>query len=143
MENLGPTAPLPPGGPSSQPPHAGSGQLSGPGSPTAEERNFAVLAHLGAFAICLFPLGHVLAPLLVWLFRRQSPFTERHAREALNFQLSVTGYALVSALLAFFLIGFFLLAALIVFDVACAVAAARRASLGEDYEYPLSIRLIS
>jgi uncharacterized Tic20 family protein len=110
---------------------------------SAEERNFAVLAHLGAFAVCLFPLGHVLAPLLVWLFRRDSAFTERHAREALNFQLSITGYALVATVLALVFVGFLLLAALAVFDVICAITAARRASAGEDYEYPFSVRLIS
>jgi uncharacterized protein len=121
-------------------PDAPRGALAAPGS---EERNFAVLAHLGAFAICLFPLGHILAPLLVWLFKREgSAFIEEHAREALNFQISVTMYGVVATVLTFVLIGFLILPAVVLFDVGFAIGAAMRASRGERQHYPLTVRLI-
>jgi uncharacterized Tic20 family protein len=122
----------------SQPPAAA-------GAPSREEKNFAVLAHLGAFAIALFPpLGHIAAPLLIWLLKGpSSPFIEEHAREALNFQISVTLYAIASGLLVFVLVGALVLPVLILFDAVCALLAATHARRGERYPYPLSIRLIS
>jgi uncharacterized Tic20 family protein len=89
-------------------------------------------------------MGHILAPLLVWLFKGpSSPFIEESAREALNFQISVTLYAIGAAALVFVAIGALILPALIVFDAVCALVAALRAQRGERYRYPLTLRLIS
>ncbi len=69
-----------------------------PGFPSNAERNWAVFCHLGGFAFYLlgFALGHILVPLALWLIKRdQSAFIEEHGREALNFQISVTLYAIV------------------------------------------------
>ena len=116
-----------------------------PTAPSREERNFAVLAHLGAFAIALVPMmGHIVAPLLVWIFKGpSSTFIEENAREALNFQISMTIYAIAAGLLVFVVIGALILPALIVFDAVCALIAALSAQRGERYRYPLTLRLLS
>jgi hypothetical protein len=111
---------------------------------TSEERNFSVAAHLGAFAFFLFPLGNIVAPLLLWLFkRRDSRFIEQHALEALNFQISMTLYGLAASLLILIVIGFALLAVLTAIDLGLAIFAALHASRGELYRYPFTLRLIS
>ncbi|MDP8960135.1 MAG: DUF4870 domain-containing protein [Actinomycetota bacterium] len=84
-----------------------------------------------------------LGPLVVWLVKREDhPFVEMHAREALNFNLSVLLYFIVGVVLAFVLIGFLLLAALAVIWLVFTIIAAVRASNGEPYRYPLTIRLV-
>jgi uncharacterized Tic20 family protein len=116
-----------------------------PGFPTTSERNWAVFCHLGGFAVYLLPFafGHVLVPLVIWLVKRnESPFVDENGREALNFQISVTIYTIGAAILAFVLVGFALLAVLAVYQFVFMVIASVRASQGEVYRYPLTLRLI-
>jgi len=63
---------------------------SGP-APTESERTWGMLAHLSALAGLVVPLvGIVLGPLAVWLVKREeSEFVAGHAKEALNFNISV------------------------------------------------------
>ncbi len=111
-----------------------------PGLPD-EVRSWALAAHLSAFLGAWVALAF-LGPLVVWLVKRnEHPFVEVHAREALNF-LSVLLYFIVGVVLAFVLIGFLLLAALGVIWLVFTIIAAVRASNGEPYRYPLTIRLV-
>jgi hypothetical protein len=114
------------------------------GNASPEEANWAVAAHLLSFAGYVLPLLNVAGPAAVWLAKRdESPFVELHAREALNFQISITLYLVVASALMFVLIGFVLVPILVLLDVVAIVVAALRASRGEFYAYPLSLRLIS
>lgn len=100
--------------------------------------------HLGAFAGLLVPFGHLLAPLVVWLLKRnESDFVADHGRESLNFQISVSLYGIVAGLLTLVLIGYLLLGLLVIFDFVAVVIAAVRASNGEPFRYPFTLRLIS
>ena len=108
------------------------------------ERNWAVAAHLSSLSLYLgIPFGDLLGPLIIWLVKKDEPFTEAHAKESLNFQISLLVYAAVSFLLLFFLIGFLLLPAIIVLHVVLVIVAAIKASEGKPYRYPLTIRFIS
>jgi len=116
-----------------------------PGFPSTSERNWAVFCHLGGFAVYLLPfaLGNVVVPLVLWMMKRHdSAFVDGHGREALNFQISVTLYGIAIGLLAWVLIGFLLIVPLAVFQFVLMVIASVRASQGEPYRYPLTIRLI-
>jgi hypothetical protein len=116
-----------------------------PGFPSTTERNWAVACHLGGFALYMLPFafGHVLVPLAIWLLKRnESPFIDANGREALNFQISVTLYGIVAAVLAFVLVGFLLLAGIAAFQFVLMVIASVHASQGDVYRYPLTIRLI-
>ena len=116
-----------------------------PGFPSNEERNWAVFAHLGGFALYLlgFALGHILIPLVIWLLKREeSEFIGRNALEALNFQISVTLYSIVVGALCFVLIGFVLIPVLMGFHIVFMIIAAMKASQGETYRYPWTIRLL-
>jgi uncharacterized Tic20 family protein len=121
------------------------GETLPPGFPQTWERNWGVFCHLGGFAAYVLPgIANILVPLVLWLMRRnESAYVDHHGREAVNFQISVTIYAIVSAVLAWLLIGFLLLAALAVFQFVLMVVASVRASQGELYRYPLTLRLIS
>jgi uncharacterized Tic20 family protein len=109
-----------------------------------DEANWAVVAVLLAFSGFVFPFANIAGPLAVWLLKRdESDFVEAHARETLNFQISITIYLAVSGMLIYLLIGILLVPLVVLFDVVATIVAALRASRGELYEYPLCLRLIS
>ncbi|QJY50445.1 DUF4870 domain-containing protein [Pseudonocardia broussonetiae] len=108
----------------------------------SEDRNWAVGAHIGSFVAAYVALG-LIAPLIVLLARGgQSPFVRRQAIESLNFQINALVIIAIGWLLAIVLIGFAILAVYGVFYVIVVVMATIKASQGEDFRYPLTIRLI-
>jgi uncharacterized protein len=113
-------------------------------APSALERNWAVAAHVSGFvAAFFFGVGAVLAPLIIWLVKKDElPFVADQAREALNFQITVLLIGLVCWLLVFVLIGIPLLAVLFLFDLIFCILAAIKASEGVAYRYPFTLRLI-
>ena len=113
-------------------------------TPTENERTWGMLAHLSALVGLVFPLvGNILGPLLVWLTKRdQSAFIATHAKEALNFNITVTLAGVVCGFLALIFIGFLLGTALFIAWLVMTLVAAIRASEGVVYHYPLSLRLI-
>jgi uncharacterized Tic20 family protein len=135
-----PPPPPPPGGA----PQAAYAYSSAPAASQAEERNWAMAAHLSAFSGVLIPFGSILAPLVIWLVKKDTmPFVAEHAREALNFNITVALIGLVCALLTFVLIGFLLLPALLIAWVVLTVMAGVAASKGERYRYPFTLRLVN
>jgi len=113
-------------------------------APTENERTWGMLAHLSAFAGLIMPLaGIVLGPLVVWLTRRDdSPFVAAHAKEALNFNISVLLGALVCVVLTLMFVGILLGLALFIAWLVLTLIAAIKASEGETYRYPFSLRLL-
>jgi len=101
-----------------------------------EDRTMAMICHL---------LGLVgfLGPLIIWLIKKdESPVVNQHGKEALNFQLSILIYSMVAGLLTVILIGMVLLPAIGIFGLVMVIVAAVKANKGEDFKYPLCIRLI-
>lgn len=117
--------------------------------PGPTEKNWAVAAHLASVAGWVgIPFGHILAPLIVWLVKKdESEFVRGQAIESLNFQISMTIYAVLAGILALTVIGIVVaipaLIAIVVGDIIFTVLGALRVSEGEAYRYPLTIRLLS
>jgi uncharacterized Tic20 family protein len=110
-----------------------------PLAPKGGDKIWSMLSHLSA----LLGVGFVL-PLVVYLaMRHESEYVAAHAREALNFHISVLIYVLCCIPLVFILIGFPLLIALGLGSLAFAIIATIRASNGLCYRYPLTLRLVS
>jgi uncharacterized Tic20 family protein len=108
-----------------------------------EERTYALFCHLGALSGFVVPFGNIIVPLILWITKKgESPFIDAHGKEALNFQISMLIYSFVCLLLVLVIIGIFLLAALWLFNLVIVIIAAIRASDGEQYRYPLSIRFV-
>lgn len=104
----------------------------------SDSRGWAAAAHLGPFLIGFF------APLVVWLIKKDDDaFVEYHSREALNFQISLMIYFLVSVVLVLLIIGIVLLIVGGIFAFVVMIIAGVKAANGEFYRYPLSIRFIS
>lgn len=103
----------------------------------SDQRMWAMLGHLGGILI-----GFI-APLIVMLvYGERSPFVRRHAVEALNFQITVAiGFA-AAFVLMFVLIGFLLLPVVWIGSIVFSIVGGLAANRGEEYRYPVSIRLV-
>ena len=132
------------------------------------ERQWAAGAHVAALVLALLTswtagFAGMLAAGLVWLLKRdESPFIAAHAREAFNFNLSMFLYACAVCLVGALLVGATVLTlglglvltlpaglvllvavgAIAVMWLVCGIVAAVRAWNGEDYRYPLTLRLL-
>ena len=114
----------------------------------SEERTWAMVAHIGVFVAAWFAMGF-LCPLVVWLvYRQRSDFVRRHALESLNLQLSLLIYTAIAVVLILitFGLGVLIIIPLIIIGAVAAVVfivlATMAASSGNEYRYPLTIRLV-
>src|SRR6187397_1630025 len=109
-----------------------------PLAPRGSDKIWSMLSHLSA----LLGVGFVL-PLVVYLaMRHESESVAANAREALNFHLSVLIYILCCLPLVFILIGIPLLLVIGLGSMVLAIIATVKASNGECYRYPLTLRLV-
>ena len=75
--------------------------------------------------------------------RKESDYVAANAREALNFHITVLIYGLCCIPLVFILIGIPLLIVLGLGSLVLAIIATIKASDGQCYRYPLTLRLLS
>lgn len=102
-----------------------------------------MFCHLASLAGYVVPFGNIFGPLVLWLMKRETmPFVNGEGRESVNFQISMTIYMLVAAILCFFCIGVPILIGLMIFDIVVVVLACVESSKGSAYKYPLCIRFI-
>jgi uncharacterized Tic20 family protein len=121
----------------------GANEAAGAGMVDPQVRNTAVAAHLSTFAGLVVPFGSVIGPLAVWLTRRdRDPFIDQAGREALNFGISIAVYGLVVLVASLMLVGIPLLIVGVIAWVVLASLAAAKASQGQTYRYPLTMRLV-
>ncbi len=112
-----------------------------------QDNLWTVACHLAAFLGVLgaakIPFGNVLGPLIVWLLKKNDmPEVDEHGKESLNFQISITIYMLVAIPFVFVLVGIPIIILLAIADIVLVIIAAIKASNGEKYKYPYTIRLI-
>ncbi len=123
----------------------------GTASPS-QARDIVVWTHLSAL-VGLLGVPSPLGPLVVWLAKRDShPFIDAQGKEALNFNLSALLYIVVlfvfGFIFTFLTLGFGLLLLVPAFIAAMAawvvlvIVAAVKASKGELFRYPLTIRFV-
>jgi len=103
----------------------------------SDDKTMAILAHLGGIFFGL------LAPLIIWLIKKdESPYVDQQAKEALNFQIFMAICMVASLILMIVLIGFVLIFIVGIVDLIFCIVAAVKTSNGENYRYPVNLRLI-
>ena len=122
-------------------------------SPSLSDRQWAAGVHVAALLAAMMTslwagVAGAIAALIVWmLVRDKSAFASEHAKEALNFNLSMFIYAAIAVLLVVFTLGIGLIVALPMWLVlalawiVCTLLAAFKAYDGQPYRYPITIRL--
>lgn len=125
------------------------------GMPSAEERQWALFAHLSILLGGLittgwaFSTGSFIGPLVIWLVKKDTmPFVADQAKEALNFAITLTIACFVLLMLTILSLG---IGALITIPVlmfigiaalVLVIIAAVKANEGVAYRYPATLRLI-
>ena len=125
------------------------------GAVSAEERQWAMFAHLSALiggivtAGWAGSLGCFVGPLVIWMMKKDTmPFVDDQAKEALNFNISVAIVFFVLFVLTLVTLG---IGALLTVPVMILVGigwlvltiiAGMKANQGERYRYPLTLRLV-
>jgi uncharacterized Tic20 family protein len=105
-----------------------------PYRPTDDERTLAIITHVLGIFFWIIP------PLIIYLWKKDdSPYIAAHAKEALNFQISI---ALLAILLFITLIGIIFLWVPAIIDTVFCIIAALKASENKIYRYPLTLRLV-
>lgn len=128
----------PPAGAYNAPPAPGYGAPLQPQLTDAEQRQWAMFAHIGGII-----LGFI-APLVIWLiYKDRGRFVEEQSKEALNFQITLVIAAIAIGIISLVTLGLgsFLYLAFIV-AVVFMIMAAVAVNRGEAYRYPVNIRLV-
>ena len=125
------------------------------GAPSAEERQWAMFAHLSALLGALLTgvwgggWGCFIGPLVIWLVKKDTmPFVNDQGKEALNFNITVAIAFVVLFLLSVMTFGIGLIIAIplwIIIGISWLVftiIAAIKANEGVLYRYPFTLRLI-
>ena len=106
---------------------------------TSNDKLWNVLCHLSAF----LGVGLIL-PLIVYLVTKDDKASTipEHAKETLNFHISLLIYFIIGGILTVVVIGVFILFLVAIAGVVLAIIGAIKASNGVVYRYPLTIRLV-
>jgi hypothetical protein len=106
-------------------------------TPTSDEKTMAILSHI----LCI--VAGFIAPLIIYLVKKdESAYVREHAKEALNFQITMIILFIVSAILMLILIGILLIWVLSIANLVLIIIATIKASENKMYRYPFNFRLI-
>ncbi len=117
------------------------------GNPHDGARLKATIIHLSGllgFYVTVLTLANVLAPLLLWsIWKSGATLIDEHGRQTLNFQLSMTIYAILSIpFLVVCMIGLIPLFLIAMAEIIFPIIAAMYAWKGDRYAYPLTLQLV-
>lgn len=111
---------------------------------TREARQWAMFLHLSGLLGYVAPLLGFIAPFAIWQVKKdQLPWLDDHGKNAGNWILSSLLYLVICVPLCFVLVGVPLMFALAVLNVLFPVIAGIKATNGETWRYPLSIRFFT
>lgn len=144
-----------PNGASPPPPQYSSAPAPHASGYSAEERQWAMFAHLSALLGGLLTagwagsLGCFIGPLVIWMVKKDTMrFVDDQGKEALNFNITVGIVFLALAALSVVTLGIGLIIAIpawIIIGLAwlvLTIIAAMKANEGVAYRYPFALRLI-
>lgn len=107
-----------------------------------ETRNWAMVLHLSLLAGLVVPLAGLVVPIVIYVLKKESlPGLVPHGHVVFNWMISALIYAIVSTILVLVGIGILLLAALGIVYIIFPIIGGIKASEGEVWPYPLSIRV--
>lgn len=107
------------------------------------DRLWAMACHLSALLGYCVPLGNIVAPLVIWLAKRdQSAYIDEQGKEALNFQITMTIAFCVAVVMVFIVVGIFLLPILALVNLILIIIAAISVYKGQSFRYPFCLRFV-
>ncbi len=122
-----------------------------------DSKKWGMISHLSTFAGFLFPFGNLIAPLVIWLSKKdQDEFISDQAKEVLNFQITISLLFLLGFIIVIiqafrvnennFPLSIFVILILLgivwMYDLIITLIGAIKANDGVRYRYPMNIRFI-
>ena len=119
------------------PPQAFGTGSEGFWQPSPSDRSAAVWTHIGSIL-----LGWLL-PLILFLVKKdESPYVREHARQSLNFELTLFPIFFIGSIFTLTGVGLLILLAAAIVDIIFHVNGAIAANRGQGYRIPLAISMI-
>lgn len=110
---------------------------------TADANMWGMFIHLSQFCGYVFPFAGLIVPIVLWQVKKNdSELIDRHGRIVVNWIITEFILAIVFLLLCFVLIGIPLLIALAVVGVVFPIIGTVKASNGEAWTYPCSMKFL-
>ncbi len=100
-----------------------------------QDKTLAILTHILGLIAWFIPA------LIIYLIS-EDKYTKEHAKNALNWQISLVIYLVASFILIILIIGIFTLIAFSILNLVFSIIAAVKASEGISWKYPLAIPFI-
>jgi uncharacterized Tic20 family protein len=106
-----------------------------------ETNNWAMILHLSMLSGLVVPLAGLVVPIVIYVLKKDSvPGLKPHGYVVFNWMISALIYAIISMILLIVVIGGFMLAALGLVSLIFPIIGGVKASEGEVWPYPLSIK---
>jgi uncharacterized Tic20 family protein len=102
--------------------------------------DYAMVLHLTQFCSWLFPFLGLIVPLIMWQSKKEDAYVDEQGKVVMNWVFSSLIYCLVSLILCFIVVGFFLLAILFICSIVFTIMGAMDANKGIIKNYPMSIK---
>lgn len=104
------------------------------------EKTYLMFMHLSQLLIWIIPVIGIVVPIIMWTTNKEGSATvDEHGKNILNFTIS---YAIYAVALTITIIGIPLLIVLFIIYALALIIASIKASNGEYWKYPLSIKFI-
>ncbi len=115
-----------------------------PVSSEQSARQWGMFIHLSILAGYLIPLAGFIVPIVMWQMKKdEHPLIDAHGKNVANWLVSFFVYAVIGWVLSLILIGLLLLWILAILNIVFAIVGGLKASNGEVWAYPFTIRLFT
>lgn len=109
--------------------------------PDKDTTTWALILHLSVLSGLVVPMAGLIVPVVIYILKKdQLPGLIPHAHVIFNWLISVIIYAVISMILLLVGIGALLLAVLAILSLVFPIIGAVKASEGQVWVYPLSIK---
>ena len=110
---------------------------------TSDERQMGLFLHISQLLNLFVPFGGYIAPIAIWQIKKEEmPALDVHGKMAVNWMFSEFIYLMVSVLLMLILVGFLTFFVVLALGLIFPIIGAIKASNGEHWEYPLTIKFL-
>lgn len=121
----------------------GSMNISSGSVVSDEERIYATWMHLSGLSGYVIPMGNFLIPLILWALKhRESHYIDQQGREVMNFQLTITFYAIFTTILVMIFIGWVFVPVVFLLHLIGTIMGTVKTWEGQIFRYPVTFRVI-
>ena len=109
-----------------------------------EAKQWGMFIHLSILAGYVLPLAGFIVPIVMWLMKKDDhTLVDQHGKNVINWLISMLIYGVISFIFIFVGVGVLMLWALGILNIIFAIVGGVKASNGEVWAYPFTIRFLS